>query len=59
MKEDNKDPSLNLSTDFNEQDPKIKDIPEEKNKIFNPPDMNEVKEKKEKPFLETLKETKD
>ena len=59
MKKDNNDPSVNLNTDFNEQDPKIKDIPEEKDKIYSPPDINEVKEKKEKPFLETLKETKD
>ena len=59
MKEDNKDPSVNLRTDFNEQDPKIKDIPEEQDKIYSPPDINEVKNKKKKPFLETLKEIKD
>lgn len=59
MKDDNKDPSANLNSDFNEQDPKIEDIPEEKDIIYSPPDINEVKEKKEKPFLESLKETKD
>lgn len=47
MSEDKKDFSFNLNADFNKQDIQISETAGDKDKIYNPPDINKIKEEKE------------
>lgn len=47
MKDDNKDYSPILDSEFNEQEPKPQEISDEKDKIYIPPDINMINNKKE------------
>ena len=46
MSEDKKDYSNNLNLDFNKQDNQISETADDKDKIYNPPDIIKIKEEK-------------
>lgn len=43
MREDNNNYLINSNSDFNDPNFKIKETAEENNKIYNPPDVNTIK----------------
>lgn len=48
MREDKKDYFINLNSDFNDQNCKIKDTSEENHKIYNPQDINKIQVEEDK-----------